>query len=110
MIASAMIASVRRISSFWRITLPLTLPIVLSVAIFSFTLSWNELPYALVFISSPETKTISIGITSKLIRGDGLFGGQLMAGVLPGSVPVALIYSFFVDQFVSGMTAGAVKG
>lgn len=106
----AMIDGARRITSFLRITLPLALPGVLSVAIFSFTLSWNEYLYALVFISSPETKTIPIGITSELIRGDDFFWGQLMAGALLGSVPVALIYSFFVDQFVSGMTAGAVKG
>lgn len=106
----ALIDGARRITSFLRITLPLALPGVLSVAIFSFTLSWNEYLYALVFISSPETKTIPIGITSELIRGDDFFWGQLMAGALLGSVPVALIYSFFVDQFVSGMTAGAVKG
>jgi len=106
----AMIDGARRITSFWRITLPLALPGVLSVAIFSFTLSWNEFLYALVFISSPTTKTIPIGVTSELIRGDAFFWGQLMAGALLGSVPVALIYSFFVDQFVAGMTAGAVKG
>ena len=106
----ALIDGARRITSFWRITLPLALPGVLSVAIFSFTLSWNEFLYALVFISSPGTKTIPIGITSELIRGDDFFWGQLMAGALLGSVPVALIYSFFVDQFVEGMTAGAVKG
>ncbi|MEM7536162.1 MAG: carbohydrate ABC transporter permease [Chloroflexota bacterium] len=106
----AMIDGARRITAFWRITLPLALPGVLSVAIFSFTLSWNEFLYALVFISSPQIKTIPIGVTSELIRGDAFFWGQLMAGALLGSVPVALIYSFFVDQFVSGMTAGAVKG
>lgn len=106
----AMIDGARRIYSFWRITLPLALPGVLSVAIFSFTLSWNEFLYALVLISDKATKTIPIGVTSELIRGDAFFWGQLMAGALLGSVPVALIYSFFVDQFVSGMTAGAVKG
>jgi len=106
----AMIDGARRVTAFWRITLPLALPGVLSVAIFSFTLSWNEFLYALVFISSPQIKTIPIGVTSELIRGDAFFWGQLMAGALLGSVPVALIYSFFVDQFVSGMTAGAVKG
>lgn len=106
----AMIDGARRIYSFWRITLPLALPGVLSVAIFSFTLSWNEFLYALVLISDKATKTIPIGVTSELIRGDAFFWGQLMAGALLGSIPVALIYSFFVDQFVSGMTVGAVKG
>lgn len=106
----ALIDGARRITSFFRITLPLALPGILSVAIFSFTLAWNEYLYALVFLTSAGTKTIPLGITSELIRGDDFFWGQLMAGALLGSVPVALIYSFFVDQFVSGMTAGAVKG
>lgn len=106
----AMIDGARRITAFLRITLPLALPGILSVAIFSFTLSWNEFLYALVFISTPTTKTIPIGVTSELIRGDAFFWGQLMAGALLGSIPVALIYSFFVDKFVEGMTAGAVKG
>ena len=106
----AMIDGARRITAFLRITLPLALPGILSVALFSFTLSWNEFLYALVFISTPTTKTIPIGVTSELIRGDAFFWGQLMAGALLGSIPVALIYSFFVDKFVEGMTAGAVKG
>jgi multiple sugar transport system permease protein len=88
----------------------LALPGLLSVAIFAFTLSWNEFIYALVFISDVETKTVPVGVISELIRGDVFFWGELMAGALLGSVPVAIIYSFFVDYFVSGLTAGAVKG
>ena len=106
----AMIDGARRVQAFFRITLPLALPGILSVAIFSFTLSWNEFLYALAFISDPKTKTIPIGVTSELVRGDVFFWGALMAGALLGSIPVALIYSFFVDKFVAGMTAGAVKG
>ena len=106
----AMIDGARRIQAFYKITLPLALPGILSVAIFSFTLSWNEFLYALALISDPTIKTIPIGVTAELIRGDVFFWGELMAGALLGSIPVALIYSFFVDQFVSGMTAGAVKG
>lgn len=106
----AMIDGCRRIEAFYKITLPLALPGILSVAIFSFTLSWNEFLYALVLIADPELKTIPIGVTAELIRGDVFFWGELMAGALLGSVPVALVYSFFVDKFVSGMTAGAVKG
>jgi multiple sugar transport system permease protein len=49
-------------------------------------------------------------VTTELIRGDTNFWGPLMAGALLGSIPVALLYSFFVDYFVAGMTAGAVKG
>jgi multiple sugar transport system permease protein len=60
-------------------------------------------------LSSPEQKTVSVGITSELVRGDVFYWGSLMAGALLGSVPVAIIYSFFVEYYVAGIT-GAVKG
>jgi multiple sugar transport system permease protein len=77
---------------------------------FAFTLSWNEFLYALIFMSDTQSKTIPIGVVQELIRGDDFFWGQLMAAALLGSIPVALLYSFFVEYFVAGMTAGAVKG
>ena len=86
------------------------LPGVLSAGIFAFTLSWNEFIYALVFTSSTEIKTIPGGVVNELIKGDVFFWGSLMAGALLGSVPVAVIYSFFVEHYVAGLTAGAVKG
>ncbi|HEV8107792.1 MAG TPA: carbohydrate ABC transporter permease, partial [Burkholderiales bacterium] len=71
--------------------------------------SWNEFIYALVFLSSPEQKTVPVGVVSELIRGDVFFWGPLMAGALIGSIPVAIVYSFFVEYYVTGMT-GSVKG
>ena len=65
--------------------------------------------YALVFLSSPERKTVPVGVVSEMIRGDIYFWGQLMAGALLGSIPVALVYSFFVEYYVTGLT-GSVKG
>jgi multiple sugar transport system permease protein len=94
----------------WRVVMPLALSGILSAGIFAFTLSWNEYIYALTFINSTDLKTIPVGVTTELIRGDTNFWGPLMAGALLGSIPVALLYSFFVDYFVAGMTAGAVKG
>jgi multiple sugar transport system permease protein len=91
------------------IILPIALPGILSAGIFAFTLSWNEFIYALVFLSSPEQKTVPVGVTSELIRGDVFFWGSLMAGALLGSIPVAFVYSFFVEHYVAGMT-GSVKG
>jgi multiple sugar transport system permease protein len=91
------------------IILPIALPGILSAGIFAFTLSWNEFIYALVFLSSPEQKTVPVGVTSELIRGDVFYWGSLMAGALLGSIPVAIIYSFFVEHYVAGMT-GSVKG
>ncbi|HET7365547.1 MAG TPA: carbohydrate ABC transporter permease [Burkholderiales bacterium] len=91
------------------IIFPIAVPGILSAGIFAFTLSWNEFIYALVFLSSPEQKTVPVGVTSELIRGDVFFWGSLMAGALIGSVPVAIVYSFFVEHYVAGMT-GSVKG
>ncbi len=91
------------------IIFPIAVPGILSAGIFAFTLSWNEFIYALVFLSSPEQKTVPVGVTSELVRGDVFYWGQLMAGALLGSIPVALIYSFFVEHYVSGLT-GSVKG
>ncbi len=107
---SALVDGATRWQAMLRIAMPLALPGLLSVGIFSFTLSWNEFIYALVFLSDASIKTIPVGVTSELIRGDSFFWGELMAGALLGSVPVALIYSFFVEYFVAGLTAGAVKG
>jgi multiple sugar transport system permease protein len=106
----AMIDGATRLQAMVKIILPLALPGILSAGIFAFTLSWNELIYALVFLSSTEIKTIPVGVVSELIRGDVFFWGPLMAGALLGSVPVAIIYSFFVEYYVAGLTAGAVKG
>ena len=91
------------------IIIPIAVPGILSAGIFAFTLSWNEFIYALVFLSSAEQKTVSVGVTSELVRGDVFYWGQLMAGALLGSVPVAFIYSFFVEYYVAGLT-GSVKG
>ena len=91
------------------IIFPLAVPGIISAGIFAFTPSWNEFIYAFVFLSTPDEKTISVGVTSELVRGDVFYWGSLMAGALLGSVPVAVIYSFFVEYYVAGLT-GSVKG
>jgi multiple sugar transport system permease protein len=91
-----------------RIILPLAVPGLISAGIFAFTLSWNEFIYALTFISSSEVKTVPVGVITELVEGDVYHWGSLMAGALMGSLPVAILYSFFVEYYVSGLT-GAVK-
>lgn len=88
--------------------LPLSIPGIISAGIFAFTLCWNEFIYALVFISSSENKTVPVAVLSELVEGDIYHWGPLMAGALLGSVPVCIVYSFFVEHYVSSMT-GAVK-
>jgi multiple sugar transport system permease protein len=105
----ARIDGASRFKAMVYIILPIAVPGILSAGIFAFTLSWNEFIYALVFLSSPEEKTVPVGVTSELIRGDVFYWGPLMAGALLGSIPVAVIYSFFVEHYVAGLT-GSVKG
>jgi multiple sugar transport system permease protein len=105
----AMIDGCTRVQALLRIVLPLAIPGIVCAGLFSFTLSWGEFLYALTFILDTEQKTLPVGVTSDLIRGDVYYWGGLMAAALLGSVPIALLYSFFLDYFVSGLTAGAIK-
>jgi multiple sugar transport system permease protein len=105
----AMVDGATRMQALVRIVLPIAIPGLVCAALFAFTLSWNEFIYALTFTSSSEEITASVGVTSELIRGDIYFWGQLMAGAVLGSVPIVILYVFFLDYYVSGLTAGAVK-
>jgi multiple sugar transport system permease protein len=104
----ALIDGASRLQILVHIILPLAVPGMISAGIFAFTLSWNEFIYALTFISSSENKTVAVGVITELVDGDVYHWGPLMAGALFGSLPVALMYSLFVEHYVSGLT-GAVK-
>jgi len=104
----ALIDGATRLQILVKIILPLSVPGLISAGIFAFTLSWNEFIYALTFVSSSEVKTVPVGVVTELVEGDVYHWGALMAGALLGSLPVAIIYSFFVEYYVSGLT-GAVK-
>lgn len=105
---SALVDGASRWQILVRVILPLAVPGLISAGIFAFTLSWNEFIYALTFIQSSENKTVPVGVLTELVRGDVFEWGSLMAGALFGSLPVVILYSFFVDYYVSSMT-GAVK-
>jgi len=107
---AARIDGASRVQTMWMIFLPLCTPGFISAGIFAFTLSQNEFLYALIFLTKTSVRTVPVGVISELIRGDVFYWGQLMAGALLGSIPVALIYSFFVEHYVAGLTAGSVKG
>lgn len=91
-----------------KIVLPLAIPGLISAFIFAFTLCWNEFIYALTFISSDHNKTVPVAIISNFVDGDIFRWGSLMAGALIGSLPLVILYAFFVEHYVSAMT-GAVK-
>jgi multiple sugar transport system permease protein len=91
-----------------KIVLPLAVPGLISAFIFGFTLSWNEFIYALTFLSSVENKTVPVAIVNEFVDGDVYRWGSLMAGALVGSLPLVVLYAFFVEYYVSAMT-GAIK-
>ena len=91
-----------------KIILPLAVPGLISAVIFSFTLCWNEFIYALTFITSVGNKTVPVAIVNEFVDGDIYRWGSLMAGALAGSLPLVILYAFFVEHYVSAMT-GAVK-
>lgn len=105
----AMVDGCTRLQSLFKVVLPMAVPGIICAVLFAFTLSWNEFIYALTFVSSTANKTITAGVTVELIRGDIFYWGELMAGAMLGSVPIVLVYVFFLDYYVSGLTAGAIK-
>lgn len=103
----AMIDGHSRFGAFLRAVLPLAVPGILTVVVFAFTLATSEFVYALTFVQTSAEKTVSIGVATELIRGDVFRWGPLLAGALIASIPVAILYTFFIDQFVAGLTAVA---
>ena len=106
----ALVDGATRFQTLWRIVLPMAIPGIVCAALFGFTLTWNEYIYALTFVSQTANKTAVVGVTADLIRGDIYYWGSLMAGAVLASVPIVVIYVWFLDYYVSGLTAGAVKG
>ena len=106
---AARIDGASRLQTMFRVFLPLCTPGFISAGIFAFTLAQNEFLYALIFLTDTSVRTVPVGAIAELIRGDVFYWGQLMAAALLGSIPVAIIYSFFVEHYVAGLTAGAVK-
>jgi multiple sugar transport system permease protein len=106
---SAMVDGCSRVGAIWRMILPLAVPGLLTVVIFAMTLVIQEFVYSLTFISSVERMTVSVGVPVALIRGDVYYWGSLMAACLITSVPLAIVYNFFLDRFIAGFTVGAIK-
>jgi multiple sugar transport system permease protein len=106
----ALVDGASRMQTLVRIVLPMALPGIVCCTLFGFTLTWNEFTYALTFVSQTANKTAVVGVTADLIRGDIYYWGSLMAGAVVASLPIVAVYVWFLDYYVSGLTAGAVKG
>jgi len=106
---AAMIDGCSRFAALRHIVLPVSVPGILTVVIFTFSLCVNEFIYAVTFISSSDHRTISAGVPSDLIRGDLVQWGAIAAAVLIPSIPLALLYNAFLNRFIAGFTGGAFR-
>ncbi|TCT00572.1 carbohydrate ABC transporter permease [Paralcaligenes ureilyticus] len=106
---AAMMDGLSRFGAFLKVVVPLSSAGILTVVIFTLTLVMQEFIYALTFITSSSQYTVSVGVPTFLVRGDVYFWGSLMGACLIVSIPIAVLYNFFVDRFVAGFTVGAVK-
>ena len=106
---AALVDGASRIKALTRIVFPVSLPGILTVVIFSFSLCVNEFIYAVSFITTKSEKTISTGVYTELIRGDVFYWGALMAATLIPAIPLALLYNAFLDRFIAGFTGGAFR-
>ncbi|MBI4720295.1 MAG: carbohydrate ABC transporter permease [Chitinivibrionia bacterium] len=106
---AAMIDGLSRFGAFLRVVMPISLAGILTSIIFTFTLVTQEFVYGVIFITASSNYTVSVGVPTFLVRGDVYFSGSMMGACLIASVPIAIIYNFFVDRFVAGFTGGAVK-
>jgi multiple sugar transport system permease protein len=106
---AAMIDGHSRLGAFVKVVVPISMAGILTVVIFTLTLVMQEFVYALTFITAARNYTVSVGVPTFLVHGDVYFWGSLMAGCFISSVPIAILYNFFVDRFIAGFTVGAIK-
>lgn len=106
---AALVDGLTRFGAFVRLVIPISVSGILTVVIFSFTLTTQEFVYALTFISTAEHQTVGVGVPIFLVRGDVYYWGSLMAACLITSLPIAAVYNLFLDRFIAGFTVGAVK-
>jgi len=99
-----------RLEAVVRTVFPLALPGIFTVVVFTFTLTMQDFIYALAFVSSSSSMTVSVGVPTVLIRGDVFYWQSLMASAIIVVIPVALLYNVFLGRFIRGFTLGAVKG
>lgn len=106
---AAMVDGYSRLTAFFKVVMPLSISGIVAVIVFTFTLTLHEFIYALTFISSSSQRTLSVGVPIELVRGDVFYWQSLMAAAVLVAIPVGVVYSFFLNQLVAGLTMGAVR-
>ena len=106
---AAMVDGYSRLTAFFKVVMPLSISGIVAVIVFTFTLTLHEFIYALTFITSSTQRTLSVGVPIELVRGDVFYWQSLMAAAVLVAIPVGVVYSFFLNQLVAGLTMGAVR-
>lgn len=106
---AALVDGCSRLGSLFRIVFPISIPGILTVVIFTFSLVLNEFVYAITFISSAANRTLPVGVPTDLIRGDLFNWPGIMGAILIPSIPLALVYNAFLNRFIAGFTGGAFR-
>jgi ABC-type glycerol-3-phosphate transport system permease component len=106
---AAMVDGCGRLGAFWRVILPLSLPGLVAVAIFTFLLAWNAYVFALVLTTDPKMFPLPVGIAN-LLGEYQVAWNEMMAAAVLATLPVFVLYGFLERYLVQGITAGAVKG
>jgi multiple sugar transport system permease protein len=106
---AALIDGCSRFGALVRIVFPVSIPGIITVVIFTFSLVLNEFVYAITFISSSTNRTLTVGVPTDLIRGDLYNWPGIMAAILIPSIPLALVYNAFLNRFIAGFTGGAFR-
>ncbi len=95
-------------TALWRVLVPISVPGLVSVGIYTFMIAWNEYLFALTLTKTPDMRTVPIGI--QLLMGQHSYEwNQMMSMSILGCIPILLLFLFFQRYFIGGMTAGAVK-
>ncbi len=106
---AAIIDGSSRIGILFRITLPLSIPGIIAVLVYSFVTTWNEFIFALTFATDSSVKTLPIGLAEFTTEFNTDWGAVMAASMIM-TVPIAVLFLSMQRLFIGGMTAGATKG
>jgi multiple sugar transport system permease protein len=106
---AALVDGCTRVQAVFRVVLPISKAGLAAAGMFACAITLQAFLYPLVFTSSSAVKPVTLGVVTDLVRGDIFYWGELMAGALIAGLPVALLFNYFLDDFIEGITGGAVK-
>jgi multiple sugar transport system permease protein len=106
---AALVDGATRRQAVLHVVLPISRAGLAAAGMFAFAISLQAFLYPLVFTSSTAVKPVTLGVVTDLVRGDLFYWGSLMAGALLAGLPVAILFNYFLDDFVEGITAGSAK-